>query len=429
MAGGKGAHGRSSIYRDDAGWQGWVSLGTDPLTGRRRRRHVRGATRQEVVKKVQKIEAKREEGDLDVHGSDLTLELWLRHWLSGVHRTRTSQTYNRYEWAVRLYLIPVLGEQRLDQLTSTLIERALSGLARSRKIGPFPASDSTRRGVLNVLTTALNQAVKQNRLRRNPCTGVCVATVEPAEIDPLDQGEIAAVVAAVRTRRNGARWLVGLTLGLRQSEALGLHWSDIDLDNQILNVRTQLARLSWAHGCPDPGFCGPAGKCPQRTRRQRQIGLKTRASRRVWHLDEPLVQVLKAHRRTQTEERLRAGSMWIDNNLVFATQTGTPLEQRNDLRDWQAVLKEAGLSPARIHDLRHTSATMMLVGGVPTRVVMELMGWTTQSMTNRYQHVVPELSQLAARSISAIVFAQPQPRSEPDNAVADPPRTTDKTVS
>lgn len=228
--------------------------------------------------------------------------------------------------------------------------------------------------------------------------------------------EIAAVVRTAACRRNGTRWLLGLALGLRQSEALGLHWLDVDLDNQVLYVRSQLARLSWAHGCADPGFCGPASKCPKRIRRERQANLKTRAARRTWHLDEPLAIALKAHRRKQAEERLRAGNLWAGGDLVFATQIGTPVEQRNDLRDWQALLKQAGLSPARIHDLRHTSATMMLIGGVPTRVVMELMGWTTQSMTTRYQHVVPELNQHAARSVGALLFGANRPTDESGSA-------------
>lgn len=420
MASSKAASGRSSIFKNESGWHGFVSLGTDPLTGRRRRRHLRGATRSEVVRAVQKVEAQREAGDLDLAGGPVTVEVWLRHWLTGVHVSKRAATYAKAEWAVRVHLIPALGHLRLDKLTPELIGRGLDGLSRPGRDGvPRPSTLSTRREVLHALSTALSVAVEQRRITRNPARLVKLAPHEAEEIQPLTKDEISAVLRACAERRNGLRWVLALALGLRQSETLGLRWTDVDLDGQTVTVRYQLARQTWQHGCADAGGCGPAGKCPQRKSRPRLAPLKTRGARRTLHLDHQLVESLRAHKRSQAKERLRAANLWKDGDWVFSTQVGTPIEHRNDLRDWRSVLAEANVDHARIHDLRHTHATLLLMGGVPTRVVQDLLGWSSPAMAGRYQHVVPELSQQAARMVGAQLFgAAAQPAEQRDQGAA-----------
>jgi integrase len=104
-----------------------------------------------------------------------------------------------------------------------------------------------------------------------------------------------------------------------------------------------------------------------------------------------------AHRVAQAAERLAAGSMWTDSGLVFTGPTGKPVDPRGDHRDWQRLLREAGVSAARLHDARHTAATLLLAQGVPARVVMELPGHSQINLTlGTYTHVVPELARDAA---------------------------------
>lgn len=396
--------GRGSIYRDEAGWHGWVSLGTDPLTGKRRRRHLRGATRAEVVKAVQKLEAERESGDLDLTGGPVTVKVWLRHWQAGVAASRRALTSDRYDWACRLWLVPTLGHLQLDKLTPELLTRAFAGLTRDTPTGTKAASSNTRREVMEVLRTALNAAVEARRIPRNPALLVRLPPRETAEVQPLTADEIAAILRVCADRRNGARWVFALALGLRQSEALGLRWSDIDLDAQTVTVRHQLARQLWAHGCANPGACGRPGRCPRRAPRPLLAPLKTRGGRRGLHLDDALVERLRAHKRAQTKERLRAANLWQEGDWLFASQVGTPVQQRNDLRDWRAVLDAAGVDHARIHDLRHTHATLLLLSGVQPRVAQDLLGWSSTAMAGRYQHVVPELSRQAATLVGERLF-------------------------
>jgi integrase len=124
---------------------------------------------------------------------------------------------------------------------------------------------------------------------------------------------------------------------------------------------------------------------------------KSRAGHRTIPIPTPLVDALRLHRVVQTTERLAAGSMWTDCGAVFAGSTGKPIDPRADHRDWQRLLPKAGVPVARLHDARHTAATLLLAQGVPARVVMDLLGHSQITLTlGTYTHVVPELARDAA---------------------------------
>ena len=177
---------------------------------------------------------------------------------------------------------------------------------------------------------------------------------------------------------------MALSLGLRQGEALGLAWDAVDLDAGVLTVRQALQRLT-GHGLV-------------------MVEPKSVAGRRSIALPAPLVEGLRAHRTAQREERLRAGSEWQDNGLVFTQPNGKPVDPRTDNRAWKALLRDAGVRDARLHDARHTAATLLLLQGVDDRVVMEILGHSQLSMTARYQHVMPELARDAAERMGKALW-------------------------
>ncbi len=110
----------------------------------------------------------------------------------------------------------------------------------------------------------------------------------------------------------------------------------------------------------------------------------------------PLVAQLRAHRRRQHAERLAAGTAWEDRDLVFCSPAGAPLDPHDDWDDWHALLSAAGVREARVHDARHTAATLLLSQGIDIRVVQQILGHSQLSQTQRYAHVTPELTQHAA---------------------------------
>jgi len=207
--------------------------------------------------------------------------------------------------------------------------------------------------------------------------------VEGYEIQPFTLGEARVFLDAVRGDRLEALYSVALTMGLRQGEALGLRWEDVDLETGTLHVRHQLQRV--------------AGQL-------RQVPVKTARSRRTLAIAPSIVGSLREHHRRQVEDRLLAGSRWRETGYVFTTSIGTPLEARNVVRSFKAILAWAGLPDIRFHDLRHSCATLLLVRGVSPRVVMEILGHSQISLTmNTYSHVVPELARDAAVKLDLLL--------------------------
>jgi integrase len=373
MTGRRAASGESSIYQDEDGrWHGFVSMGKKE-NGRRDRRHVSGAKRADVVAKVRAIEAKRDAGMVDAAGRAPTVGEWLDHWLDNIAARKVrARTLESYRSTVRLHLRPGIGHHRLDRLQPEHLERLYAVLADK---GLSPASILRAH---RVLSRALRVASQRGKVARNVATLVDPPAVRrPQTALPLSAQEARQVMAAAQTRRNAARWTVALASGLRQSEALALRWSDVDLGKGTLSVRRGLHRVSGR---------GLVYEEPKADR-----------SRRTLALPAPLVEALRAHRAAQREERIAAGPLWEDHDLVFAQPNGRPIERKSDWRAWKTLLREAGVREIRLHDGRHTAATLLLAEGVHPRVVMEVLGHAQmRTTTDTYSHVLPALGRDAA---------------------------------
>jgi integrase len=228
--------------------------------------------------------------------------------------------------------------------------------------------------------------MQRGKIARNVCSLVDAPSLRRDEVVPFSTEEARALLAAARGLRNEARWSVALALGLRQGEALALRWEDIDLDTGTLTVKRSMQCL--------------VGK-----------GLvfdepKSLAGRRAIMLLNGLRDALRANRAAQLEERLAAGSEWQEHGLLFAQVNGRPIDPGSDWKSWKALLASAGVRDARLHDARHTAATLLLQQGVPARVAMQILGRSQISLTlGTYSHVLPELAQEAAERIDRLLWA------------------------
>jgi integrase len=270
---------------------------------------------------------------------------------------------------------------------------------------------------------------------------------EESDIEALSREEACRILAAAADRRNGARWSVALAVGIRQSEAIGLRWKYVNLDAGTIEVGWQLRRARYRHGCGDPATCAKdrhRAPCPKDcTKHRHRVGCAANCTKRGhrcpevkrpcpkgctgharecrertgggWHftsrkgvkpgrgqaklvlaIPAPLVAQLRDQRRCQNTERLAAGAAWEDWDLVFCSPTGAPLDPHDDWDDWHALLTVAGVREARVHDARHTAATLLLEQGINIRVVQQILGHSQLSQTQRYTHVSLELTQHAA---------------------------------
>ncbi|MGH3085688.1 MAG: site-specific integrase [Rubrobacteraceae bacterium] len=369
---GKRGNGEGSISRRKSG--GWMAQYAVYTTKGRKRKTIYGKTRKDVAAKLATALSDREEG-LVFDAGTLTVEEFLERWLSDcVRDTVKASTYSSYGQLISKHAVPVLGRIRLKTLTATHVR----GLLREKLDAGL--SPRTVQYLRFVLRKALDQAVIDNLIPRNPVAGVKSPQVRREEIKPLspEQARLFLQTAAEAGDRLEALYAVAIHLGLRQGELLALKWEDVDLEAGTLQVRRSLAGSSEGR----PVFTTP----------------KTAKSRRQVRLTIGATEALKHHRKRQLEERMRVAGLWRDHGLVFTTETGTPIDRHNLCqRSFRPLLQKAGLSRIRFHDLRHTCATLLLARGVHPKIVQELLGHSTIAITlDTYSHVLPGMGNAAA---------------------------------
>lgn len=365
-------------------WIGAFVLGY--RDGKPVRRKVSATTASGAASRLRELREQHADTVLPPTGQPITVEKWMKHWLTQVAPRRVRPTtLASYTSKVEQYINPLLGHHRLDRLTADHIEAAWDHLLKvgnPKADDPKPLSPASVRQAHRILSRALKVAVQRNRIRRNPADGnsMDAPSVPDVEMQVLDLAQVRKVLDAAKGERMEARWVIALALGLRQGEALGLRWEDVDLDDRVLRVRQAMQRVK-GQGLV---FGEP----------------KSKKSKRDIALDPNVVAILKAHKKAQTAERLAAGSAWEDYGLVFTQVNGKPIDQGRDNKRWLALLEKADVPRVRLHDARHSAATVALLSGASTRAVMDMLGHSQISVTMRYQHVVDEMKRDTATKIA-----------------------------
>ncbi len=359
-------HNEGSIHkRKDGRWV--AAMTVDAL----KRKYFYGRTRAEAAAKLGAAVVELGKGQAPSTNERLALGQFLMDWLSDTAKPSVRpSTFKGYEGKVRTHIVPGLGKIHLVKLTPRQVETFLN---EKRTAGLSPQTVQHLRAILRA---ALSDAVKWGLISRNVAALVDGPRVPHRDVQPLSPDEAKGLLEAAGNHRLGALFSVALAVGLRQGEALGLGWNDIDLDAGALTVRKTLQRVAGSFVFGEP---------------------KTVRSRRTIALPAVAVSALRTHRTRQMEERLAAGPLWEDVGLVFTTATGRPLQGSNVTRAFQQLLAGAGLRRQRFHDLRHSCASLLLAQGVHPRVVMEILGHSQIALTmNTYSHVLPPLQREAA---------------------------------
>ncbi|WP_211210839.1 tyrosine-type recombinase/integrase [Sporichthya polymorpha] len=401
----RSANGRSSIHEGaDGYWHGWVTVGVRP-DGTPDRRHRMARTKAELTTKVRELEKKRDAGQLTPAGSVPTVAEWLRTWLDTIApRTASATTIETvYRPRVERWVIPRIGGHRLDRLRPEHLDALYLDLA---------AAGLATKSVLmvhQILSRAYRMAMRRGIVGRNITAFVDPPRHREPEMSPLTQDEARRILTAAADVPNSARWSVALALGLRQAEALGLRWQHVDLDRQQIRV-FQLRQEPYRHGCEQPAVCaegrhrsrcgsgcaGHARYCPQRVGGDWRFHEPKGGKARTIVLPAPLADQLVQHRAAQDAARTAAGPMWHNLDLVFTQPDGRHLSPEQDWRAWKGLLKAGGVPDARLHDARHTAATLLLEQGVDIRVVQQILGHSSLAVTKRYTHVTDTLARQAA---------------------------------
>ena len=370
----KRGRGEGSIYRrKDGRWTAEISLEGG------KSKFLYGKTRKEVQEKLKKALYEQQQGML-VTGAQQKVGQFLTLWLEDVHkRSIRPRTYERYEEIVRLHLAPGIGYHQIQKLSAQHLQ---SFYAKKLEEG---LSTTTVISFHNVLHKALETAVRWNLIARNPCDLVSPPRRKRFEIRPLSMQQIHQFLAVARGHRQEALFILALATGMRRGELLALKWQDLDLEQGTLQVRRILTRIP--SKLPGKGY--------------EEAEPKTDKGRRSIALPSFAAEALKQHRLRQTEAKLKAGPVWQDHDYVFCTSIGTHLNPTRDVLDaLKSLLEKAGLPDIRFHDLRHSSATMLLGMKVHPKIVQELLGHSQIAITlDIYSHVLPTMQEEAMHKI------------------------------
>jgi integrase len=371
--------------RGKSSWRLKYELPRDPKTGKRQTRYqtVRG-TKREANDKLIEIQASVRNRTY-VEATKLTLGEFVENWLTLTIQV-SPKTFERYADLARGHIVPNIGAIMLQQLTATDIE----GLYRDlREQGRRKGKGLSARTVLHVhrlLTQILKSAVKKRHIERSPMEDVeAVPKPEDAEIEVLTDDQLATLLRSLKGKRLYMPVLLGASTGMRRGEILGLHWSDIDFDRQVLSVTHSLEET----------------KAELRLKKP-----KTKHSRREIALPSSTVEALRYHRVKQAEERLALGLGRNENGLVFLSPLGEPIRPRNFTKEFSRQVTVANIGKVTFHGLRHTHITHLLKSGVPIKVVSERAGHANITITlSIYAHVLPNMQEDAAAVMDASLQA------------------------
>lgn len=328
-------------------------------------------TRTECQQWLRKTLDQKDQG-IGFEGRNILLGTFLQDWISTKGNALKPKTTLQYESLINGYIIPAIGRKKLFDLNLLLINRFYNSLIK-RKVGT-----RTIRYIHSVLHVALEQALRNGFLIRNPAHGAILPRQDHKETQVLNEDQVNQFLIAIKDSRLKTLYHLALSTGMRQGELLGLKWSDLDWNSATLRIRRQLQCI--------------VGK-------GLVFGdLKTHSSLRTIKLGNYVLNELREQKLRQKTEIEWAGRQWKDNDLIFPTSIGTPVNSSNLVKDFKKILTRSGLPNIRFHDLRHTAATLMISHGVPVHVVSKILGHSNVSVTlNIYTHSNTDMQEQAAR--------------------------------
>jgi integrase len=380
----KNANGEGTIYQCKSGkhkgrWIGQLVIGTNPDTGKPKRKSFYGKTRAEVKEKMREYQEEMAQG-LDIMGQEQTFGEWILFWMDNYKKIELRlSTWENYMRSIKNHIYPALGHIPLRDLKTDDIQNLYN---RMIKEGRAPATVRRNHQIIN---SCLKQAVENRLLSWNPAEAAKLPKLTDTKVRAMTFEEMSKFLSVLQEDRWGAAFLCLLGTGLRMGELLALRWQDVDLDKQILHVRQALVRTK------EKGvyFDEP----------------KTEKSKRAIPIPGEVVEALKKHRIQQFQLRLAVGEKYQNHDLVFATSVGTPIYPRHFTRKFYKLRDKAGIpKDINLHALRHTYATRLLEQGENLKTVQELLGHTDISTTaNTYSHVSIEVKQKAAAKMDKLL--------------------------
>lgn len=361
----RNAQGGGTIrQRKDGRWEARYTVGRDPGTGMQVQRSAYGSTQKEVRQKLAQAIAEIDSGVYQAPNK-VTVAEWMKEWLTTFCEGKIKPlSYQTYSGLIKNHITPAIGAVELQSLRGSHIQKLYNGMTKAGLSGKLV------RNVSAVLHKSFDMAIKQGIIRTNPCDGAELPKVERHEIKPLADNEIPLFLSAIDNSPMRNAYALCLFAGLREGECLGLSWKQVDFQKGRITISQQLQQ-SKTGGCKY--YIAPSTK-----------------SGKPRTIEPPPIafEYLRAEKKRQAENRLKAGPAWNNpDDLVFTNETGRHYVILTFYKNFKKIAASIGRPDARPHDLRHTAATVAISSGADIKSVQDMLGHATASFTlNVYAH-------------------------------------------
>ena len=357
-------------------WEAKVTTGYDPITGKIIRSTYSGKTQKEVKEKMQEVSVSVSQRTY-IHPSKITVEEWAKLWLQEFQTSKKYKTVSTHTSHIRNHIVPVLGKIKLSDLTPTQIQLFYNSLHLS------PSSVHSIHGTLSAM---LSDAVEMGHIPYNFASKRKLPTISSKHIHPLSDDDIRRFLAALEGEKYADLFKTILFTGIREAEAIGLTWDCINFQNKTMRIYRQLQYRKQSEG----GFTF----CPTKTNKARTISLTT-------YLCD-LLQERKNNQKPPPSESWQADHP--NDILVFPTSKYKPIQPKSIYEHFEKLMASIGLQGVRVHDLRHTFATLSFQNGDDIKTVQQNLGHSTASTTlNIYAHVSETMSQNSASRMQSYI--------------------------
>jgi integrase len=308
--------------------------------------------------------------------SKVTLGEYLLPWLDFQHKNAiASTTYRRYRGLAVRNIVPALGKMQLNKISKREIATLMSSMA-ANKIGARSQNQA-----LALISKCMKSAVDSGLILANPAQGLAKSPEQKAQITPLNENQVLALLDKHKGTFMGARLHIAFC-GLRQGEALGLQWNDIDFKEGTMQVHQQSQEVDGV---------------------RKFVKLKTESSVRTVILSDTAIEALKHQKAEIARMRLSAGTKWTDNDLVFPNREGSFQQPKLDYQRWQQALDSCGIPRRSLHNARHTAGTLLYANDVGIETIRRVLGHSSVGLTSRtYVHNAEKPLRQAAESMNNI---------------------------
>lgn len=368
---------RGHVRKRGSKWCIVVDIGKDE-NGKRKQKWISGFKTKKEAEAALADVIRQIETNTFIIPEKITFGEFLNYWLENYVKTNLSPTTAwGYESIITKHIQPVLGSIELQKLKPFHLQHYYN-----QKQGELSGKTLVQHH--RVLHKALDYAYKMQLIRSNPANAVETPKAKKYKARILTMEEIKKLLEALKETELEVPINVALALGLRRGELLGLKWEDINFEEGTVEIKRNLVRAGTKLVLKEP---------------------KSETSIRTLKLSKNLLTMLKNHRKRQLELKLLLGNEYKDNGFVFCKPNGEPINPSTFSHQFDDFLKKNNLPDIRLHDLRHTNATLMLKSNIPAKVASSRLGHSTVSITlDLYSHVLTDMEEEAAAKIDEILY-------------------------